>query len=108
MANWQYKLNFKDLWKKHKAGEMPIYEVAENATSRIEWLLLQLRKRGHVYQDLADEMEYDILPQIEAFAEDKNENPDDFDYILEDLYNWADTALDNEWPVKRLCWVATF
>ena len=104
MANWQFELDFRSFWKKEEA---PVFEIAEKVSERINKLLPKIRKRSEVYQDLADDLEYDILPLFDELVEFKSENVDDFDNALEQLYDWADTALDNEWPLKRLCWVAT-
>lgn len=37
----------------------------------------------------------------------KDDDVEVFDSAMYDLYEWADTALDENWNGKKMCWVKT-
>ena len=103
MARWQFKIDLTPIWKKSTPLDTAVYIV-----ERINALVPEIRKRkSDVYQDMADELENDILPLFEELVEVANNDADDFDLALESLYDWADTPLDNEWGGKKMCWICT-
>ena len=75
MAKWKYVLDVSDLWEKGKARTISPQELGAGLADRLGELdqdndLLQIRRE---LWDLTDESTYD-----------------DFDDILEKLYDWAD------------------
>lgn len=89
MANWKTRLEFKELWKEHKDGSKSIQDVAKSVAEAL---------KVHPEYEADAELQ-DVTNQFEEFASDTSATADDFDGILEDLYDWADAAR---------CWVATF
>lgn len=119
MADWQFKLEFKDLWKGEEAGELSLIDVTKGVVERIGKLLPEIRARAartvsadallaSTLEDMADELENDALPMFEELVETENEDTEDFDLALEVLYDWADSPLDNNFGGKKMCWINTF
>ena len=55
-----------------------------------------------------DEELKEIIYEFGCFGE--GDTKDDFDNVLEMLYDWGDTELHpiGQWPPNRLCWIGTF
>ena len=91
MANWTIKIDVSDLWEK--------YQDDEDFEAFKEALLPRLREKlSEVEEELGSgvAMEFDdMIDQIEYNADDVEE----FDYIWQDLYDWADA---------NLVWLGTF
>lgn len=103
MANWQMKLEIKDFYHKFP-DELSIQEVAKLMSERIDEKLPFIKAH---FLDYFEEIE-EISIQFSDLAEYEDADADDFDYIMEDLYNWADTSLDGKWGGKKLMWIETF
>jgi len=97
MANWKYKLDLKDIWGKYDTGEMTVNEIGVEIANRI--------KKLPCYND--DDYFFELDDIATAF--ECVDNVEEFDYAMENLYNWGDI----EWkPSKtimkfKLCWIAT-
>jgi hypothetical protein len=105
MAQWQFTLDLKPFWKK---DDLPPHVVAQKTAEKIKKLLPHIRKRtAEAYQDMADELENDILPMFEEIAKQENDDVEEFDEAMYCLYEWADSPLDNTWGGKKMCWVST-
>ena len=100
MANWQRKLSLIDEWNKHDTGEITIQALAKLVAERIR----SLDKFG---DEEIDEQRDEIANDFEALAEDENADVNDFDYMLQSLYDWGDRSLDDKWNGKKVCWIAT-
>jgi len=103
MANWQMKIELGDFWHKYP-DELSLQEVAQKLVERLNGAKTEVAKRFPGYLDEFIE----CIENLEPFAEDPDSNVDSFDFVLEDLYDWADTKLDDEWNGKKLCWINTF
>ena len=107
MADWQYKLDLSESRKQYdEDGDMKA--MCNAHAEKIKELVARLRKdhRSIVSEDLADELENDVLPRFEEIAENGGD-VEDYDGSLEVLYDWADTSLDDDFFGKKLCWVET-
>lgn len=106
MADWQFRLEFGSFWHQ----DFPPAYVANEVVIRLRELLPKIqRRRGEDYQELAEELELNIIPAFEEVAEDETATSyDEFNYALSDLYDWGDTPLDNRFGGKKMCWVDTF
>ena len=86
MANWKFRLNISDIWKKVKNNEIPIYQFVN--------LFLNRLKTRNFYKELikAEDLELeDIITDFEFFVIEKNEDKDEFDEIWNRFYDFADT-----------------
>jgi hypothetical protein len=88
MANWQSRIDVKDVWRAAQAGELTAQEVGQKIAAKLKGLPPGLRDRDlHGIQQ-----DFETLDEQDSF--------DDLDNILERLYDWADCG-------HRL-WVGTF
>ena len=94
MANWKYKIDVKDEWKRAKAGELKPCELAGIMANRLAPIVLEI----------ADAEVEDIMGDFEVMRDDKEATFDDFDEILERLYDWGDQGDFH----NKTCWIGTF
>ena len=95
MANWKFRLDLKDIW--HKYSDTEVYdhanEMGKLVAERLKLLKLPVKFR-HEQTRLVDAFE-------------NVDDLDEFNNYMNDLYDLADTRLDNEWNGNKLMWVAT-
>ena len=110
MANWQHRIELKDLHEKYEDGEITIQEVAKQLKSRLEILYGAINKRRYLAKDIYLEMLKTITTDFEALSEDENASVDNYDDVLSSLYDFGDIKLDNKdiFHEARLCWINTF
>jgi len=96
MANWQYRLNLKDLWKAKEEGNITIQELGKKVAERIENL--------PCFKKYEDDLKT-IIMDFETV-----ESVEEFDYILEELYDWGDMRLPTPQGQmqRKMCWISTF
>ena len=95
MANWKYKIDVKDEWKRAKAGELKPCELAEIMANRLAPIVLL---------EIADAEVEGIMQDFDAMREDESATFDDFDKILARLYDWGDQGDFR----NKTCWIGTF
>ena len=84
MAQWQTKLEMRDIRGAHTAGTMTVPQMAGEVARRLREKSLRWLADFHV----SDELE-DVIANFEDIAEHGGD-VDDFDGVLESLYDWAD------------------
>jgi hypothetical protein len=89
MNKWQYTLDVKEAWQ--KVGE------GQDISSFCKILVKELNLIPDYLKD--DELG-DLIDYFTSMSEDEDVSIEEFDHVLNDLYNWADTD-------KRL-WIGTF
>lgn len=100
MANWQRKVDFSADTEKHDEGELSIQEFAKIVAEKLktlrkfedEYINNQLKEIIWSFENLADDEEY-------------MDEESTFNYLLEDLYKWGDTPLDDKFGGKKVCWI---
>jgi len=104
MTDWQLKIDLSDFWHKYP-DELTLQEIAIKLVFVLENFKKIVKKRFPDYLESFEE----IIDNFQAFAEDESlDDPDNFDDALEDLYDWADTHLDERpFGGKKLCWIST-
>lgn len=103
MAQWQRKLDLRDAWKKAKNREITPQELAKIVADRLE-------KLAPFIDGESQDIEFERQNIVECFRDletDEEATFDTFDYVLRDLYDWGDQALDAGWNGKKVCWIAT-
>jgi len=104
MADWRLKIDLSDFWHKYP-DEITLQEVSKKLIFVLGNLKKIVAKR---FPDYLDELE-SIIDDFQPFVEDETMHVDDFDYVLSNLYDWADTHLDDKsFGGKKLCWIDTF
>jgi len=103
MAEWNSKLDLTDIWDNYVGtGKMSVQELALEISKRLAKLDINTSHIGIISK--RDE----ICIDFEYFSEDDNASVNEFDYIMEDLYDWGDWRLDNKlFGGKKVCWIAT-
>ena len=101
MANWQLKLQLGDVYH----SGLPIPALAKTVAERLAALKITALMLLAA-SDLEDLRE-DIILEFLALAADPSADADSFDAVMEQLYDWADIALDEKWNGRKACWVDT-
>jgi hypothetical protein len=100
MANWQRKLSLKDIYhKQNEDGFVNFTELAHEIASRLG----KLEKFN--INDIDEEKER-LIQYFNDFSD--LQDCEDFDFLMSDLYDWADTSLNGIFAGKKVCWVETF
>ena len=99
MSDWQYMIHFKEEWDKWPD------EVSTQELSKI--IAKKLRELDCPTPDDIYDKRFEIAEEFEILAcdPDLDVDTDDFDYIMEMLYDWGDTSLDDHFNGKKVCWI---
>ena len=100
MAQWQRKLLLNPEWDQAQDDLISTQELAKSVATKLR--ALRPFKAG--LDDINDERD-EIADNFENLAEDKTATQQDFNSIMEDLFNWGDQRLDGEWNGKKVCWI---
>lgn len=92
MASWKRILDLTPEFGKAEEGEIEIHDLARITAERL--------RQMKPFFDFMDVGRVEIAEQFDDLSQDKGADVDDFDTLMEELYNWAD--------VDRSCWVKTF
>jgi len=98
VTNWKRRIDIKEEMKQAKTGEISPAELGQIIANKLKGL---------------PEYAYDDLKIIVIAFEDlpKDAGGDEFDEVMEALYDWGDTTLDSSGPFStwtKQCWIATF
>ena len=97
MSDWQCKLDLKDVWNKYP-DEIEIQELCKIVAKRLR----ELKPPAQVMDERDN-----IADEYEIMSIDKDLTVEEFDNIMQDLYDWGDISLDNKFGGKKVCWIAT-
>lgn len=100
MANWVTKLDLRDITAQVQDGNATAAQMAGVIADRLEAL-------EGVPQEV-DAVRLELVRDFRDLSSDASLDNDGLDNHLEDLYDWADTPLDNKWNGRKTCWVSTF
>lgn len=100
MSDWQRKLDFSAYTEKYDEGELSIQEFAKIVAKKLK----SLRDFDDYDIDCTKE---DLIFEFEDIAEDGDEayGEADFNCVLNRLYDWGDTPLDDKFGGKKVCWI---
>jgi len=106
MSNWTHKLKLKDLHSAFEAEELTAEKLGTEVATRVRTLIKQ--NTPPIPIDLIEEAE-----EIAWSFENDIGDVEDYDKVLGELYDWADTPLpcSPRTPFAqqpKLCWVNTF
>ena len=107
MANWKFKLNVSEPWRKAQSGEISPNELSSEIAKLLKPLLKYIDAlKG--YENVKMELD-DIIEVFEEEAKDESMTSDAFDSLWNELYNWADNEVPpfGEYPHNKLCWIQT-
>jgi hypothetical protein len=96
MSNWKYKLDLQDLIKDYEADKLTVEELGQKIAERIR------------------EQPFFAEEDLESIANNFEEccnTVDDFDYCMNELYDWGDITLptpEKQLPIfNKMAWIAT-
>lgn len=102
MSDWQRKVDFSEATAKYDLDEISIQELAKIVHEKLKGL------KKFNDPDIDYQLE-DLIEEFEMIAEDEEEDDyflkEEFNYILNRLYDWGDTSLDGKFGGKKVCWV---
>ena len=102
MAAWQRTLNLTPEWQMRKNEEISLQELSAIVAKRLS----ALQAFGDEYLDVRKD---DLAGEFEAMSKDASLTVDEFDGVLEELYDWGDILISgNVLAGKKVCWVKTF
>lgn len=94
MAQWQRKLDISDVMEEVRAAKIDIKTAAALISTRLATLA--------PFND--EELDRESSDLAMRFL-DCEEDSEEFDSLLYELYEWADTPLDNRFNGRKVCWV---
>lgn len=97
MSNWKYRICLSDLRAKYEEKEITIVELSLKISERLR--TLKIKQEDTRYKN-------DLKDIIIEFVTSCNDT-EDFDCILNKLYDWGDIRLNtrNDIIQDRLCWI---
>jgi len=88
------------MWKKCENDKSLFRELAKEIVFKLRLLL--------PFENSLDDEKEDLIYEFEEIVNCPECTIEDFDNIMEDLYDWGDIKLDDEWPPAKVCWIGTF
>ena len=96
MAHWVKKIDLKDVWNKAENEEISILELTKVIVERIS-VIHYSKKDSESFEKLNQDLE-EIIGWFEDLIEDENEDADEFDSVLSELYDFGDRTISNNKP----------
>lgn len=100
MAQWQRELDLREIWRLGIEHPDQLDAVAKGIAVQIR----ALKKFGDEYYDYESE---DIAWEFDSLSTSDEVTTEEFDDLMERLYDWADQSLDGKVGGKKVCWVKT-
>lgn len=103
MANWKHTLDISDIWD---AG-LEMDELGRKIARKLSRKFSSLLDFDSGNYDIELEYIIDCFDNITEFDDVSPE--EEFDDVMEQLYNWADQEVEpfGMWPRNKMCWVKT-
>jgi hypothetical protein len=101
MSDWQREIRLQPHWGQCKDGKISIQQLARVVAAKLKAI-------RPFNDDELDAERDELVEEFEAFAADGDAYRDDFDDIMDRLYDWGDTRLDTKFiGGKKVCWIDT-
>ena len=100
MANWQRRIHLNPEWEQAQEEKISPQELAAVIAKRLKALT-------PFKDEYPEQQRLDLVDDFEAAAEDAYLTVRDFDYLMNELYDWGDMRLDDNWNGKKVCWIDT-
>lgn len=97
MALWQRNLDIRDVWP---TRNIPL--ISKTIASK-------LRALEAFGVEEIDAVRDDLATQFETLTEDLCDDTEEFDAVMEQLYDWGDKVIGKGFGLRRerVCWIAT-
>jgi hypothetical protein len=108
MAKWQRVLDLLPEYEAFQEDSDAAYDETKLAALAgvVATRLKALEPFGEPNADLDSDRD-DLVSDFEDFQQNPG-SVEEFNSLMAELYDWADTPLDNEFAGKKACWVKTF
>ena len=87
MANWQSRLDLTDVWNKYP-DEITIQELCKTIVERLRKI------NSKWFHDIIVEERDRIADEFEIMSTDKELTVEEFDVVMNELYDWGDISID--------------
>lgn len=100
MADWQYHIDLKKVWEDYDGEKIHVVTAGK--------LVAEILRKFLVTEEITG-IEKDEIEEIIFEFEHSSETEEEFDYCMQQLYNWGDVSLPT--PRGRMqrkrAWIAT-
>lgn len=100
MAQWQRTLDISEPFQAAKTGNISVQNLAGKVSSSLREL--------QPFDGPLDDEKTEVIEEFARLAKLPQPSVEQFDDVMETLYDWADTPLDTHWNGRKACWVKTF
>lgn len=104
MAKWLRTLDIKAEWEAATSEEFKV--LAKAISDKLE-KLPDLTEGEYFAAVLVNEKKEELKEDFSWIAKATVADIDDFDALMEELYDWGDTIVAEEWPTTKVCWIKT-
>jgi hypothetical protein len=98
MAKWQRTIKLNPEWDQCSDDEITRQELAASIARKLS----ALRPLAHEW---AEETRLELAETFEDMSRDETLSEDEFNGMMNDLYDWGDTSLDSHWNGAKPCWI---
>lgn len=102
MANWQRTVRLNPEWDQAKDGEITCQQLAKSISAKLRMIQPFKSELEEVTDSLAE-----IIDHFDALAEDGSAGIREIDCAMQELYDWGDMRIDDNWNGKKVCWIDT-
>lgn len=102
MADWQRTLRLNPEWDQAQEHEISTQDLARSIAAKLR----ALPAFDEDFDDANLELE-GLVEEFEGLADDATATQQDFNYVMQSLYDWGDQRLDGDWNGKKVCWIDT-
>jgi len=96
MSHWVKKIDLKDVWNEAENGELSILALTKILVERLS-VIHYSKKDSERFEQLNQDLE-EIIGWFEDLIEDENEDADEFDSVLNEIYDFGDRIISNNKP----------
>lgn len=100
MAQWRSRIELQPEWDATKNGSMIVNQLATVIAKKIK----ETKPLNQIY---LESRRLWLMEQFEEIGERSNLDVEEFDDLMEELYNWGDTDLDGKWNGEKVCWITS-
>lgn len=102
MDKWIRSLEIAQEWHAAEMGDMT-YEALAGAIANKLSAMPEFRHDADIEQERQE-----LIERFDEAAEYTDLSQDEFNDLMSELYDWADTSLDGQFNGKKVCWINTF
>lgn len=98
MANWQRTIKLNPEWDQCGDDEITRQELAASIARKLNAL-------RPIPDDGSEERRLELVDTFEGMGGDEDLSEREFNGMMDELYDWGDMRLDDNWNGKKVCWI---